>query len=166
MNMPIANLRTQIQAGRIEQGVQSGELTLREAKSLRADQREIRGAIQDAKSDGSVTLGERRDIRQMQNEASRDIFQAKHDGDKRGTPRGDVREARQQHRIQDGVQDGSVTRAEAVGLRATQRAIHHAEAQFKSDGQVTGAERAKLEALQDYASKQIYAAKHNSMNRA
>lgn len=165
MNMPIANLRTHLQHERIGNGVQSGELTRAEAKELRSQQKDIRSAITEAKSDGTVTKEERQDIRKLQNEASKDIFQAKHDGDKRGTPRADAREARQHGRIAAGVEDGSLTRSEAFGMRSMQGAIHRAEARFKADGTVTAEERAKLEQLQDMASKEIYRARHNGATR-
>src|SRR5262245_32257966 len=82
MNMPIAKYRAHNQDHRIDNGVQSGELTRREARGLRQDQREIKAEMREARSDGVVTKSERQEIREMQNGASKDIFQAKHDEDK------------------------------------------------------------------------------------
>lgn len=166
MSMPIAQLRTHFQSARIQDGVQSGELTRKEARELRADQREIRGALQEARADGQVTACERKEIRGLQNEASRDIRQAKHDGDTRGTPRADRRQEHQQERLRDGIEDGSVTRREAFMLRSMQRFVDRAESRMKADGEVTPQERARLESLQDQASQQIYRARHNGATRA
>lgn len=166
MNMPIANARTHVQNHRIDNGAQSGELTRKETHGLRQDQREIKTAIQEAKSDGEVTKAERKEIRGLQNDASKDIFESKHDDQKRGTPRANARQEKQHERIQNGVEDGSLTKGEAFGVRAAQGAVRRFEAKAKADGEVSPEERAKLEQLQDYASKQIYAAKHNGSTRA
>ena len=81
------------------------------------------------------------------------------------TPKVDAREQNQKERIQDGVQSGELTKKEAAKARANQRHIKHAEAKAKSDGVVTPAERAKLDAKQDKASKRIYKNKHDKQER-
>lgn len=70
-------------------------------------------------------------------------------------PRGKVREARQRDRIRDGIRDRSLTPGEAARLRQEQLRIHEMAKDFASDGVVTAAERAKLEAAQDAASRHI-----------
>ena len=64
---------------RIKQGVQTGELTKREARQLAAEQAAIRQDVKAAKADGVVTKAERKDIKQEQRQASRRIFKNKHD---------------------------------------------------------------------------------------
>ena len=81
------------------------------------------------------------------------------------TPVVDAREKNQHDRIKDGVQSGELTRKEAAHARANQRNIKHAEAKAKADGVVTPAERAKLDAKQDKASKRIYKNKHDGQTR-
>jgi hypothetical protein len=71
------------------------------------------------------------------------------------TPRVDQREAVQQNRIADGVAKGELTPRQTRHLEKQQRHIRHAEAKAKSDGVVTGAERAKLTAMQDHAGANI-----------
>jgi len=66
------------QRSRIQQGVQSGELTRREAVQLRAQQRHIRRAERRAEADGVVTLGEKARIENKQDRASKNIFKKKH----------------------------------------------------------------------------------------
>ncbi|MCK6544743.1 hypothetical protein L6R52_02665 [Myxococcota bacterium] len=166
MSMFVAHARTHFQSHRIDQGVKSGELTRDETRELRAQQREIRGEIRDARSDGQVTKEERQQIRELQNEASRDIYQAKHDCDRRTeTPRADRRQERQAERIQHGIDNGSLTKLETTQLRWGQQAVANAEAQAKSDGVVSFAERQNLERMQDQLSRAIFAAKHNAACR-
>jgi hypothetical protein len=72
------------QQGRIHQGVKSGELTKREARKLRAEQKNIRRAERRAESDGNVTNKEKAKIERMQDRASENIYQQKHDSQDRG----------------------------------------------------------------------------------
>ncbi len=78
--------RQYLQACRIGQGVHSGSLTIDEAKSLIAGQKEVQGMKKDAKSDGKVTVQERVQIHKEQNEQSREIWKGKHDGERNPTP--------------------------------------------------------------------------------
>lgn len=168
MSMPIAHARQTFQNYRIQQGVDSGELTRAETQELRGQQREIRGAMREARADGQVTCDERQQIRQLQNQASQDIYQAKHDCERRGsgeTPRVDRRQARQEERIANGVKDGSLTKGEAAGLNWLEGRVQNAETRAKSDGVVTPAERQRLESLQDMASRAIFNARHNAACR-
>jgi len=63
---------------RIHQGVKSGELTHREAKKLRSNEKDIHHDIKDAKADGKITPAERKDIRKDENKNSREIYRKKH----------------------------------------------------------------------------------------
>lgn len=178
------------QSQRIQHGIDNGQLTQREAVSLRSDQGEIRGFVQQARSDGQIDRQERSAIRQLQNTASRDTYEAKHNDERQpwappapgpitcqppkpGEPtvptpidsiRIDRREARQADRIENGLSRGQLTPEEAQRLVGQQRQIHGTEAEFKADGRLTGAERSELEKLQDAASMAIFLARHNSKN--
>lgn len=81
------------------------------------------------------------------------------------TPQVDARQARQQHRIAQGVAEGSLTVPEARGLRAQQRHIARVERHAKSDGVVTAVERRHLHGLQDRASRHIAAQKRDAQVR-
>jgi hypothetical protein len=70
--------RMRHQGARIQQGIRSGRLTVREAARLRAQQRAIQGARAYARADGRVTRWERRSIRRSQRRASRNIWRKKH----------------------------------------------------------------------------------------
>src|SRR5689334_17454797 len=75
---PLINRRERHQARRIHQGVKSGELTPREARVLRQEEREVRWDEREAKSDGKLTPMERRHLRRELNQNSRRIYRLKH----------------------------------------------------------------------------------------
>jgi hypothetical protein len=82
-----------------------------------------------------------------------------------GTPRLDHREARQGNRIYNGVANGELTRPEARRLAAGQVHLRRAEARAKSDGVVTGRERAHLQHEANQQSRRIHRQKHDAQDR-
>lgn len=77
--------REEHQKERIEQGVKSGELTHKEAKELRQDERAIKKEVREerAENGGKLTKGERKEINQEQNKESRKIYRKKHNDRRR-----------------------------------------------------------------------------------
>ena len=71
------------QERRIQQGVQSGELTPREASRLEKGQAKIQRMEQKAKADGVMTAQERKRIAHEQNKQSKRIAREKHDRQRR-----------------------------------------------------------------------------------
>jgi CRISPR/Cas system-associated endoribonuclease Cas2 len=164
---PGVNQRQHHQQQRIQQGVQSGELTRGETRRLEAEQRGIRQEERRYTADGQLTRAERADLHRDQNHASRDIYRQKHDAQDR--PPAAVRDPgvnahqRDQHdRIAEGVRSGSLTKDEAKGLRAEQRSIRQEERQYKSDGVLTRDERKDLRQDLNVASRNIYSEKHDA----
>ena len=82
-----------------------------------------------------------------------------------GTPRLDHRETHQANRIYNGVANGELTRPEARRLGAGQAHLYRAEARAKSDGVVTGRERAHLQHEANQQSRRIYRQKHDAQVR-
>ena len=82
-----------------------------------------------------------------------------------GTPRLDAREHNQRARIHNGVASGELTRPEARRLAAGQYHLRAAEARAKSDGVVTGRERAWLQHEANQQSHRIYRQKHDAQDR-
>lgn len=80
---PVVDNRQDRQDARIDQGVASGELTARENRRLRAEQRHIQRVENRAKADGVVTARERAHLQQEQNQANRRIRRNKHDAQDR-----------------------------------------------------------------------------------
>ena len=78
------------------------------------------------------------------------------------TPRVDAREANQQARIDAGVASGQLNARETNRLDKQQARVAGAEANAKSDGVVTPKERKHLAHMQNRASKNIRAQKHDA----
>ena len=71
--------RQERQAARIHRGVKSGQLTPREAETLRAEQRHINRTRQRAlANDGHIGPAEARRLNHEQDAANRDIYRLKH----------------------------------------------------------------------------------------
>lgn len=167
-------LRTQHhQATRISAGVQDGSLTKGEAKQLAGQQLATDKAIVSAKrDDGVVGPKERAEIRGQQAQSSKDIFQQRHDGETRPAPSPGSehprldRQQRQAERIQDGVQDGSLTKGETARLvnRELRTDLFIANAKL-DDGKIGPVESARIERMQDAGSRAIFAQKHDGQTQ-
>jgi uncharacterized membrane protein YebE (DUF533 family) len=77
------------------------------------------------------------------------------------TPGVDQRQANQEARIQQGVASGQLNRRETARLERGQRHVQNMENRAKSDGVVTGAERARLQRAEDVQSARIHRQKHD-----
>lgn len=77
----------------------------------------------------------------------------------------DARQARQEQRIDQGVQSGQLTRRETVRLNRGDQKIDRMENRAQSDGSVTRMEKRRLEKAQDVQSKRIYRQKHDAQVR-
>ncbi|MBW2295599.1 MAG: hypothetical protein JRG94_25355 [Deltaproteobacteria bacterium] len=77
-----------------------------------------------------------------------------------------ARQLRQRARIQTGIENGSLVRPEARRLRHEQTHVRRARRRMLSDdGRLGSAERARLDRMQDRASRHIFRAKHNARTR-
>ena len=172
---PGARRREVNQGGRIANGVRSGELTREETQGLVEEQREIRQEKREYKSDGKLTAEERMDLHQDLNQASQNIYNEKHDAEQRGNggvfPGGiwssavNRRQANQQIRIGQGVRSGELTGWETWSLERKEAHLAHLERRLKSDGTLTPAERARLQAELNELSRAIYRQKHDQQSR-
>lgn len=79
---PVVGERQENQRDRINQGVASGELSKKEAATLRTEQRAIKAEKKAFKADGKLTAAERAKLRRDQNQASRHIYNKKHNAKK------------------------------------------------------------------------------------
>lgn len=75
------------------------------------------------------------------------------------------RQIHQKARIREGVRSGELTQEEARALRAQQRAIRAEKRAFKSDGDLSPAERRELQRDQNEASRDIRREKHDNDTR-
>lgn len=78
-DMPRVDQRQQNQQQRIDQGVQSGALTEREAARLEKGQTHVENVEERIKADGQVTSQERARMHRAQDVQSRRIYRQKHD---------------------------------------------------------------------------------------
>lgn len=77
----------------------------------------------------------------------------------------DRRQDMQQHRIEQGIRSGEITRGEAYRLQTEQARIRELERDAKRDGRVDRHEAARIERAQDQASRHIREEKHDSEAR-
>jgi hypothetical protein len=77
-NDPGIQRRMENQQGRINQGINSGQVTPKEAGMLEAEQAKIKQDELRAKSDGNLTSKERAKLTKEQDRANKDIYKAKH----------------------------------------------------------------------------------------
>lgn len=77
------------------------------------------------------------------------------------TPNINKRQIQQQKRIGEGVRSGELTAKEAANLEMREAKIQADKREAKSDGVVTDAERARLQAQENRVSRKIYRKKHN-----
>ncbi|MBV8742015.1 MAG: hypothetical protein JOZ12_09515 [Sinobacteraceae bacterium] len=158
------------QQQRIEQGLQSGQLSTREAGQLERQQQHIdRMEAHDLKN-GSISPAEQARLNAAQNRASASIYADKHNG-VRGNPnsasskrmQADVqRNVNQQQRIANGINNGSLTNRETGALERGQAHVARREANAAANGRVNAAEQRKIQRAENRQSARIYRKKHNA----
>jgi hypothetical protein len=174
--VPRAKKREAVQRDRIRDGVQDGSLTQREAARLAREQKRIQNAAKKMASDGQVTPREKAKLEHAQDQANRHIAGERHDaqGDMGPTPPRNwktwdpgvnTRQRIQHHRIAQGIRSGSLTPVETRQLIQAESDIRKLERALKSDGVLTRGERAQLHAALNEASREIFALKHNDVER-
>lgn len=149
------------QQKRIEQGLQSGQLTSGEARGLEAGEAHIEKTEQRALRNGTLSASARAQIQHQQNRESRVIYGQKHDM-RTGNPdslgssvaQADVqRNLNQQLRLHNGVTEGSLTNRELARAEGAEARVGRMEVR-------SGTQRAD-----NRASRGIYRAKHNRRGR-
>jgi uncharacterized membrane protein YebE (DUF533 family) len=68
---------------RVKEGIKSGEITKAEAKTLRAENKNLKTDVKAAKADGTVTGAEKKKVAKDQVRLSRSIYIKKHNSRKR-----------------------------------------------------------------------------------
>lgn len=165
--------RDTAQQQRIEQGLQSGQLSTREAAGLEHQEQRIDRTEARDMRDGKLSAGEKAQIQREQNHVSSDIYQDKHNG-VTGNPnsassrrmQADVqRNVNQQARINQGVRSGELTNHEAGALERGQAHVDHSEARAGANGHVGAGEQARIQGKENRQSARIYNKKHNGTVR-
>jgi hypothetical protein len=158
------------QETRIEQGLKSGQLSTGEAAKLERGEARIDRMEKNALKDGNVSQQEATRIQRAQNAESGKIDQLKHN-DVAGNPssassqrmQADVqRNINQQNRIEQGVQNGSLSNNEVSNLERGQARVNRTEARAGADGHVGANEQARIQHKENRQSRKIFREKHNN----
>lgn len=161
------------QQQRIEQGLQSGQLSTKEAGSLERQEQHIDKMEAHDLKNGSISPGEQARLNAAQNRVSNQIYRDKHNG-VTGNPnsassqrmQADVqRNINQQQRIQNGMQNGSLTNREAGSLERGQARVSGREANAAAHGGVSAREQRGIQRAENRQSGRIYRKKHNAVGK-
>ena len=159
------------QQKRIESGLQSGQLSTREAGKLEAGEARVERIEGNAARNGSVSATEQARITAAQNRESAAIYNQKHDAQV-GNPasassqrmQADVqRNENQQARIAAGAKSGQLSTREAGSLERGQARVDRATSRAAADGHVGAAEQGRLQAREDRQSVRIHRRRHNGV---
>ncbi|MEO8675907.1 MAG: hypothetical protein ABI569_10025 [Casimicrobiaceae bacterium] len=158
------------QQQRIEQGLQSGQLTTGEAAKLEKQETKVETMQKNALKDGTLSPAEKARLTKAQNATSASIAAQKHDAQV-GNPnsasskrmQADVqRNVNQQARIAQGVKSGELTNTEVAKLERGQSHVTGKEARAGANGRVGAAEQANIQAAENRQSAHVYGKKHNA----
>ena len=158
------------QQQRIEQGLQSGALSTKEAGKLEREQTQVDRMEKNALKDGTLTSAESARIQSAQNKTSKSIAAQKHDA-QLGNPaskssqrmQADVqRNANQQARVEQGVKSGKLSNQQVASLERGQAHVNRAEANAAANGRVGAVEQASVQGKENVQSARIYNKKTNA----
>jgi hypothetical protein len=156
------------QQDRIEQGLQSGQLSTHEAGQLEKDESHVDKLEAHDLKDGKLTPKETAQINAAQNRVSNQIYNDKHNGTV-GNPNSassermqkDVqRNANQESRIKQGEASGTLTNKEAGSLERGQAHVDRREGRAAANGHVSAAEQRGIQRSENHQSRRIYRKKH------
>jgi hypothetical protein len=163
------NQRKENQQDRIGDGIQSGQLTAREAGKLEKKESELNQEERDMRKldNGHLTKADRAALNQQQNALSKNIYKQKHDAQVQNIdPKSEVgqRERNQQERIAQGVKSGQLTAGETANIEHREAAINK---EVRNDraangGTLTQSERRQVNRQENRTSRAIYRKKHNA----
>jgi len=163
---PTVNERRENQQDRIANGIQSGQLTAGETKSLEGQEANLNREIHDDRTadGGKLTQSERQQINGQQNHLSNEIYSDKHNANVAHYGNNEIGERRQnqQDRIANGIRNGQLKAGQVAGLENREQGINQQIAADRNanGGKLTGQEKKQINQSQNKASRAIYHAKH------
>ncbi|MGJ7497903.1 hypothetical protein ACSFA8_22875 [Variovorax sp. RT4R15] len=161
------------QQQRIEQGLQNGQLTVREAGKLEHEESKIdKMQAQDLK-DGRLSSADRAHLRAAQNKVSADIWADRANGvvanpDSGSSKRlqADVqRNITQDKRIEGGIQNGSLSNRQVGSLERGQAHVDHKESVAARNGHIDAHQQSQVNRVENRQSRRIYKDKHDAPQR-
>jgi hypothetical protein len=155
------------QQQRIENGMQSGKITTREAGLLEREQAKVDHLQAKDMKDGRLSPAERRHLRAAQNKVSRDIKTAENNGVNGNSLsassqriQADVqRNVNQEKRIEAGLANGSPTQRETARLEQGQAHVDRVEAHAAADGHIGAGEQRHVQRAENHQRARIHRAK-------
>jgi len=149
---------------RIEQGLRSGDLTVREAARLERQTGRVEQMQSRALADGDLNRQEARRIDHAQDRLSRDIYRERHDaqfGDPNSRSAQRMADAidrngDQQRRIAAGMRSGDITDREAARLQRGQAHVSRTEGRAGADGHYGRYESRHVQHAENRQSRQIH----------
>lgn len=161
------------QQQRIEQGLQSGELTTKEAGQLERQEQRIDSTEARDMRDGRISSKEQAKLNAAQNRVSKGIYRQAHDH-QTGNPtsissrrmEADVhRNITQEKRINQGLHTGQLTNHEAARLEHGQARMNRIEANAGANGFVNGQEQNHVQRQENRQSRHVFHQKHDNQSR-
>jgi hypothetical protein len=149
---------------RIDVGVRNGSLTRNEASRLRAEFRDLTRLEARYRSSYGLSNAERRDLDRRFDALSARIRYERHDNQDRNWQPINQRQRNLDARIDAGIRNGQLSRAEAYNLRREYGRIAALEIQYRRNG-LSNAERRDLDRRFDRLSALIQAERHDRNNR-
>jgi len=156
------------QQQRIEQGLQSGQLTSGEARKLEAGESRIDKTEQRDLRNGSLSASERAQIQRQQNRESNAVYNQKHDAQtgrpdslKSNMEQANVqRNINQEQRLHNGVKNGSLTNRELARQEGNESHVDRLESRRDTLRQ-TG----RVQRTDNRDSRRIHRVRHNAHAR-
>ena len=167
-NPPTIQDRKENQQDRIANGIQDGQLTAGETKTLETKEAGLNKEehTMRAADNGKLTAADRAKLQGQQNHLSKQIYTDKHNAATQHYGNGLVGQRRenQQDRIANGVRSGQLTAGETAKLENKQQGVNREVAGMRqaNGGKLTGADKTAVNQQQNKLSKQIYNKKHNA----
>ena len=161
------------QQTRIESGLDSGALNAKETSRLEKGEARIDHVEAKSMKDGTLSASEKLRIEKMQDAESKAIYNQKHDA-QNGNPdsktsqrlQADVqRNVNQETRINNGIENGSLSNKEAAKLERGQSRSDARESNAAKDGHVGVKEEAKIRKTDAKDSAKIYRKKQTRRQR-
>ena len=155
------------QQNRIEQGLQSGQLSTKEAGQLERQEKHVDNIQARDLKNGSVSPAEQQRLNAAQSRVSQDVYADKHNGvtgnpDSKSSRRmqADVqRNANQEQRIENGEKAGQLNNRQVGRLEHGQAKVDRKEANAAANGHVGGGEQARIQGSENHQSHRVHHAR-------
>ena len=167
-NPPTIQQRKENQQDRIANGIEDGQLTTGETKSLETKEAGLNKEEKTMRTDnnGKLTPADRAKLQHQQNHLSNQIYSDKHNATTQRYGNGEVGQRRenQQDRIANGVRSGQLTPGETANIENKEQGANREVAGMRqaNGGKLTAADKTAVNRQQNRLSKQIYNKKHNA----